>query len=116
MPSPPRAEVLEVEMLAVAVQVEPFCVTVIGFPAIVSVVLRWEKTFPGAPIPIVHCPKDGAVPVPEAGLPVKLPLMKSYEPSGDGRSPLARVPEFVNTKTDPGYLPDFPTNGQGSAR
>ncbi len=51
----------------------------------------------GAPIPIIHCPKDGAVPVPEKDLPVKLPPMESYEPSGDGRSPLARVPEFVNT-------------------
>ncbi len=51
----------------------------------------------GAPIPIIHCPHDGAVPVPEADLPVVLPEIKSYEPSGDGRSPLANVPEFVNT-------------------
>jgi leucyl-tRNA synthetase len=51
----------------------------------------------GAPIPIIHCPKDGAVPVPEADLPVVLPEVTSYEPSGDGRSPLANVPEFVNT-------------------
>jgi leucyl-tRNA synthetase len=51
----------------------------------------------GAPIPIIHCPKDGAVPVPEDQLPVVLPEVKSYEPSGDGRSPLANVPEFVNT-------------------
>lgn len=52
----------------------------------------------GAPIPIIHCPKDGAVPVPEKDLPVVLPEVKSYEPSGDGRSPLANVPEFVNVK------------------
>lgn len=51
----------------------------------------------GAPIPIIHCPKDGAVAVPEEQLPVILPEIKSFEPSGDGRSPLARVPEFVNT-------------------
>ncbi|HZL07742.1 MAG TPA: leucine--tRNA ligase [Candidatus Dormibacteraeota bacterium] len=51
----------------------------------------------GAPIPIIHCPQDGAVPVPEDQLPVVLPEVKSYEPSGDGRSPLANVPEFVNT-------------------
>ena len=51
----------------------------------------------GAPIPIVHCEKDGLVPVPVDQLPVELPEMKSYEPSGDGRSPLARVPEWVNT-------------------
>jgi len=52
----------------------------------------------GAPIPIIHCPKHGAVPVPDKDLPVVLPEIDSYEPSGDGRSPLARVPEFVNTK------------------
>jgi len=51
----------------------------------------------GAPIPMIHCAKDGIVPVPEDQLPVVLPDMKSFEPSGDGRSPLARVPEFVNT-------------------
>lgn len=50
----------------------------------------------GAPIPIIHCPKCGVVPVPEEDLPVVLPEVKSYEPSGDGRSPLANVPEFVN--------------------
>jgi leucyl-tRNA synthetase len=51
----------------------------------------------GAPIPIIHCPKDGAVAVPEDQLPVVLPEIKSYEPSGDGRSPLANVSEFVET-------------------
>ncbi|MEK7059813.1 MAG: leucine--tRNA ligase, partial [Patescibacteria group bacterium] len=51
----------------------------------------------GAPIPIIHCPRDGAVAVPEDQLPVVLPEVKSYEPSGDGRSPLANVKEFVNT-------------------
>ncbi len=51
----------------------------------------------GAPIPMIHCEKDGIVPVPEDQLPVVLPDLKNFEPSGDGRSPLARVPEFVNT-------------------
>ena len=51
-----------------------------------------------APIPIIHCPKDSAVPVPDKDLPVVLPEVKSYEPSGDGHSPLANVPEFVNVK------------------
>lgn len=50
----------------------------------------------GAPIPIIHCSKDGAVAVPDDLLPVRLPEIESYEPSGDGRSPLANVPEFVN--------------------
>jgi leucyl-tRNA synthetase len=51
----------------------------------------------GAPIPIVHCAKDGPVAVPDDQLPVVLPDLTSFEPSGDGRSPLARVPEFVQT-------------------
>lgn len=51
----------------------------------------------GAPIPIVHCPACGEVPVPEEQLPVLLPDVENYEPPGDGRSPLATIPEFVNT-------------------
>ena len=51
----------------------------------------------GAPIPIIHCPKDGVVPVPDDQLPVVLPEMESFEPSGDGRSPLARATDWVNT-------------------
>ncbi|HEY4501708.1 MAG TPA: class I tRNA ligase family protein, partial [Candidatus Paceibacterota bacterium] len=51
----------------------------------------------GEPIPIIHCPKDGAVPVPEAQLPVLLPEVKSYEPSGTGESPLAAIVDWVNT-------------------
>jgi len=51
----------------------------------------------GAPIPIVHCPSCGEVPVPEEQLPVLLPDVENYEPPGDGRSPLAAIPEFVNT-------------------
>ena len=52
----------------------------------------------GAPIPIIHCDECGEVPVPETELPVVLPEVKSYEPSGDGRSPLANVPSFVNVE------------------
>src|SRR5512146_594801 len=51
----------------------------------------------GPPIPIIHCPEHGAVPVPEADLPVLLPEIADYQPDGSGQSPLARVPEFVNT-------------------
>lgn len=51
----------------------------------------------GAPIPIIHCPRDGAVAVPEDKLPVVLPPVQSFAPSGDGRSPLANVADFVNT-------------------
>ena len=52
----------------------------------------------GEPIPIVHCPKCGAVPVPEEQLPVELPYVKEYEPSGTGESPLAAMTDWVNTK------------------
>jgi leucyl-tRNA synthetase len=50
----------------------------------------------GAPIPIVHCPKCGEVPVPEGDLPVLLPEIENYEPK-EGESPLARSEEFVKT-------------------
>lgn len=49
----------------------------------------------GAPIPMIHCPKDGIVPVPEDQLPVVLPDMENYQPTGDGRSPLANNREWV---------------------
>nr|WP_270739353.1 leucine--tRNA ligase [Massilioclostridium coli] len=51
----------------------------------------------GEPIPIVHCEHCGAVPIPEDQLPLKLPEVESYEPTQDGESPLANLPEFVNT-------------------
>ncbi|MBI2048590.1 MAG: class I tRNA ligase family protein [Parcubacteria group bacterium] len=52
----------------------------------------------GVPIPIIHCEKCGAVPVPEKDLPVKLPEIKDYLPTGDGKSPLAKVKKFVDVK------------------
>ena len=51
----------------------------------------------GEPIPIVHCPDCGAVPVPEEQLPLLLPDVESYEPTGTGESPLAAIDEWVNT-------------------
>ncbi|MSS72328.1 MAG: leucine--tRNA ligase [Candidatus Latescibacteria bacterium] len=51
----------------------------------------------GAPIPMVHCEKCGEVPVPEDQLPVLLPEVEHYEPSGTGDSPLATIPDFVHT-------------------
>ena len=51
----------------------------------------------GEPIPIVHCPDCGAVPVPEEELPLTLPEVEKYEPTGTGESPLADITEWVNT-------------------
>lgn len=60
----------------------------------------------GVPIPIIHCSKCGEVPVPEKDLPVKLPEIKDFKPTGKGRhlptaspeSPLVRSVKFVNVK------------------
>ncbi|MDO9464881.1 MAG: leucine--tRNA ligase [bacterium] len=52
----------------------------------------------GAPIPIVQCKKCGIVPVPENELPVLLPEIEDFQPTGTGRSPLAKADDFVNTK------------------
>ena len=51
----------------------------------------------GEPIHIVHCPKCGNVPVPEDQLPLTLPDVESYQPTGTGESPLAAIDEWVNT-------------------
>ncbi len=52
----------------------------------------------GEPIPLIHCEKCGIVPVPDSELPVKLPEVKDYEPTGTGESPLAAIDTWVNTK------------------
>lgn len=51
----------------------------------------------GEPIPIIHCPKHGAVPVPDDQLPVTLPDVEHYEPTDTGESPLAAITDWVNT-------------------
>lgn len=52
----------------------------------------------GEPIPLIHCPDCGTVPVPEDELPLELPEVKSYQPTGTGESPLAAVSSWVNCK------------------
>jgi len=52
----------------------------------------------GAPIPIVYCGRCGTLPVPEAELPVLLPAIERWLPGDDGRSPLAGLPSFVETR------------------
>jgi leucyl-tRNA synthetase len=51
----------------------------------------------GAPIPMIHCEGCGIVPVPKEDLPVLLPPTDDFAPAGDGRSPLARIKDWVNT-------------------
>ncbi len=51
----------------------------------------------GEPIPLIHCDKCGVVPVPEKDLPLCLPDVDSYEPTGTGESPLAAINDWINT-------------------
>ena len=50
----------------------------------------------GEPIPIVHCPKCGMVPVPYEELPLRLPEIKEFAPGEGGESPLAKIDSYVN--------------------
>ena len=52
----------------------------------------------GEPIPLVHCPECGCVPLDEKDLPLELPNVKTYQPTGTGESPLAGIDSWVNTK------------------
>jgi len=52
----------------------------------------------GEPIPLIHCPDCGTVLVPESELPLTLPEVQSYQPSGTGESPLANIDSWVNCK------------------
>ncbi|MFH0987329.1 MAG: leucine--tRNA ligase [Patescibacteria group bacterium] len=52
----------------------------------------------GEPIPIIHCQRCGTVAVPEKDLPIELPYIEKYQPTGTGESPLAVIKEWVNTK------------------
>ncbi len=71
-----------------------------GAPQVTYKLRDWlisRQRYWGAPIPIVHCPDCGPVPVPEAELPVRLPDTDNFAPAGDGRSPLAHIDDWVNT-------------------
>ena len=67
----------------------------------------------GCPIPIIHT-KDGQEQVvPISDLPVELPVVDQYEPSGDGSSPLAHIPEFINVTDRDGFLARRETDTMG---
>ena len=51
----------------------------------------------GEPIPMVYCEKCGYVPIDEKDLPLRLPMVKSYEPTDNGESPLAKMTDWINT-------------------
>ncbi len=71
-----------------------------GGPAVRYRLRDWlisRQRYWGAPIPIVHCRQCGIVPLPESALPLRLPDIDAFTPADDGRSPLARVADWVNT-------------------
>ncbi|HET6451062.1 MAG TPA: leucine--tRNA ligase, partial [Spirochaetia bacterium] len=72
----------------------------IGTSAVNYKIRDWifsRQRYWGEPIPLVHCPTDGIVPVPYDQLPLKLPEVAKVVPTGTGESPLAAIPEWVNT-------------------
>ena len=71
-----------------------------GEPAVNYKLRDWifsRQRYWGEPIPLVHCPACGIVPIPEDQLPLLLPEVESYTPTGTGESPLAAIDEWVNT-------------------
>ena len=80
--------------------VESLAAKGLGRPKVSYKLRDWifsRQRYWGEPIPIVHCERCGVVPVPEADLPVRLPEVERFEPSGTGESPLAAIEEWIRT-------------------
>jgi leucyl-tRNA synthetase len=72
----------------------------LGKPVVTYKFRDWglsRQRYWGVPIPIIHCPSCGDVPVPDDQLPVVLPPVENYQPTGTGEGPLASIAEFVET-------------------
>lgn len=84
-----------------AALLEPGAADRIGRPVVRTRMRDWlisRQRYWGPPIPIVHCEGCGPVAVPEAALPVLLPYVEAFRPTGTGDSPLAADPAFVATR------------------
>ena len=71
-----------------------------GTPKVTYKMRDWlisRQRYWGAPIPIIHCPEHGAVPVPARDLPVLLPEVRDFQPRGDGKSVLAAQEQWIQT-------------------
>jgi leucyl-tRNA synthetase len=80
--------------------IEWFAAHSLGTPTVQYRLRDWlisRQRYWGPPIPVIYCPTDGTVPVPEDQLPVLLPDVEDWRPQGTGASPLAQIPSFINT-------------------
>ncbi|NTV30766.1 leucine--tRNA ligase [candidate division WWE3 bacterium] len=94
----PIVEVKDIGFDAITKMIEYLSEKGCGESTVVYKLRDWvfsRQRYWGEPIPIVHCPKCGVVPVPEEQLPIKLPEVDTYQPTDDGLSPLASIREWV---------------------